>query len=52
MKCKNCNHEIWKSRFGLVHKHSNREQCSGDCKEITNCPCDNPELPINSESGN
>lgn len=44
MKCKNCGHEIWEGRYGnWVHKFSNMSKCSGDDKEITNCPCTNPE---------
>ncbi len=43
-KCKNCGHQIWiKYGYGYVHRHSNVVICSGDEKEITNCPCTNPQ---------
>ncbi len=42
-KCKNCGHEVWYRFEGLVHKYSNNIKCSGDGKDIINCPCPNPE---------
>ena len=50
-KCKNCGHEVWYRFEGLMHKYSNNLKCTGDGKNIINCPCTNPE-PIQEVSLN